>query len=157
MNKNSFKTVLPNETATLNLGKKIAILSKNKKTINIGLSGDLGTGKTTLCRGFLQALGYQDKIKSPSYSLVESYYLSSCIVYHFDFYRISRSEEIEFLGLRDFFSINAFYLVEWPDKSYGMFPYPDINLWLDYHKKEEYRIAEITAYSKIGINLLSLM
>ncbi|WWP00378.1 MAG: tRNA (adenosine(37)-N6)-threonylcarbamoyltransferase complex ATPase subunit type 1 TsaE [Candidatus Dasytiphilus stammeri] len=156
MNTNSFKTLLPNETATLNLGKKIAILSKNKKTIKIGLSGDLGTGKTTLCRGFLQALGYQDPIKSPSYSLVESYYLSSCIVHHFDFYRISKLEELEFIGLRDYFSINAFYLLEWANKSYEMFPSMDIHLWLAYHK-EEYRIAEITASSKIRRNLLSLM
>ncbi|WWO97907.1 MAG: tRNA (adenosine(37)-N6)-threonylcarbamoyltransferase complex ATPase subunit type 1 TsaE [Candidatus Dasytiphilus stammeri] len=156
MNKKTFKTILPNETATLNLGKKIAIISKNQKKINIWLSGNLGTGKTTLCRGFLQAIGSQDKIKSPSYSLVETYHLSSCIVYHFDFYRISRLEELESVGLRDYFSINAFYLVEWPEKSYGMFPSPDINICLDYHK-QEYRIAEITGYSPIGINLLSLM
>ncbi|WWO99185.1 MAG: tRNA (adenosine(37)-N6)-threonylcarbamoyltransferase complex ATPase subunit type 1 TsaE [Candidatus Dasytiphilus stammeri] len=155
MNKNFFKTILPNEIATLNLGKKIGNLSKTQQKINIWLSGNLGTGKTTLCRGFLQALGSQDKIKSPSYSLLESYHLSSCIVYHFDFYRISRLEELESLGLRDFFSKNAFYLVEWAEKSYGRFPSPDIKIWLDYHK--ESRIVEITAYSLIGKNLLSSM
>ena len=98
----------------------------------VTLSGDLGAGKTTLARGCLHALGWSGTVKSPSYTLVEHYPLSSLYFYHFDFYRFADPSEWETAGLADCFREDAVCMIEWPERVAGMLPPPDLELALLY-------------------------
>ena len=96
------------------------------------LRGDLGSGKTTLIRGLLRALGVKDTVKSPSYALVELYVVSRLNLYHFDFYRFLDAREFEDAGLADYFHGAGVCLVEWPERAGDVLPRPDLDLTLAY-------------------------
>lgn len=117
---------LTDETATLALGEKIAnILHPG---LIVFLNGDLGAGKTTLTRGILRAMGYQGKVKSPTYNLVEIYKFSGLYLYHFDFYRFNDPTEWEEAGFRDYFNAETICLIEWPEKADRLLPDADIDI-----------------------------
>lgn len=128
---NNFTRDLADEAATLHFG---AILAKAiQPNLTIYLHGDLGSGKTTLVRGLIHALGYVGKVKSPTYTLVESYEIKSNVistlnVYHFDLYRFNDDEEWEEAGFREYFNAQSICLIEWPEKAQNVLPTPDLNV-----------------------------
>ncbi len=147
--------ILADELATIAMGRQLADIVKKqlKQGIIVFLNGDLGAGKTTLTRGFVQGMGHVGHVKSPTYTLVEPYDLSTWQVYHFDLYRLSDPEELEYMGIRDYFNSNSCSFIEWPEKGQGMLPEPDVIIDLAYH--DEQREISLQAKSALGERLLS--
>ncbi len=120
------------------------------------LLGDLGMGKTTLSRGVVQGAGHEGAVKSPTYTLVEPYEFTDYVIYHFDLYRLSDPEELEYLGIRDYFAKAMLSLIEWPSRGEGYLPTADLEITLSI--KETGRLLELQANTLKGgraINFLS--
>ncbi|WP_226451086.1 tRNA (adenosine(37)-N6)-threonylcarbamoyltransferase complex ATPase subunit type 1 TsaE [Ferribacterium limneticum] len=137
---------LPDEAATLRLGEALAPLLV--PGLVIFLEGDLGAGKTTLSRAMIRALGHTGPVKSPTYSLVEVYVISSLYLYHFDFYRFESPEEFLDAGFDEYFNDTAVCLVEWPERAQGCVPSPDLRLCL--HHAGVGRVLEAVADTPKG-------
>ncbi len=118
------KQKINTETEMMNLGA--ALSKKCNAPCIIYLIGELGAGKTTLVRGFLRARGHKGTVKSPTYTIVEPYKIKKTQIYHFDLYRIKNIEELENIGIRDYFLIPAIFLIEWPENGKGVLPEANI-------------------------------
>jgi tRNA threonylcarbamoyladenosine biosynthesis protein TsaE len=117
---------LADEEAMTAFGGRIAQTTQGHGLIF--LEGNLGMGKTTLSRGIIRGLGHVGAVKSPTFTLVEPYEIGDIRAFHFDLYRLVDPEELEFLGIRDYFEDDALCLIEWPDKGAGFLPKPDLTI-----------------------------
>jgi len=138
---------LDNESDTLKLGENIAQHCPPQQ-FTIHLEGDLGAGKTTLTRGLLRHLGHKGNVKSPTYTLVEQYTLSERPVFHFDLYRLTDPEELDYLGLDDYLSHNSLCIIEWASQGGSFLPTADLIISLSYNNHS--RNAELTGVSQQG-------
>jgi tRNA threonylcarbamoyladenosine biosynthesis protein TsaE len=123
-----FTRELADEAATLQAGRDFA--KQLSAGMTVYLHGDLGAGKTTFVRGVLQGLGYQGKVKSPTYTLVESYELVHFQVYHFDCYRFVDEYEWDAAGFSEYFNEMSVCMVEWPEKAGTLLPKPSFDVEL---------------------------
>lgn len=137
---------LPDEAATLAFA--VAFAKGIQASLVIYFSGDLGTGKTTFARGLLNGLGYQGKVKSPTYTLVEPYQINNLELYHFDLYRFTDENEWEAAGFREHFHDNSVCLIEWPEKAASVLPSADITIQLQV--KDTGRQVQINAHTNAG-------
>ncbi|MFJ2712745.1 tRNA (adenosine(37)-N6)-threonylcarbamoyltransferase complex ATPase subunit type 1 TsaE [Pseudomonas sp. NPDC087346] len=117
---------LADEQAMSDFGARIARVTQGHGLIF--LEGNLGMGKTTLSRGIIRGLGHVGAVKSPTFTLVEPYEIGDIRAFHFDLYRLVDPEELEYLGIRDYFEDDALCLIEWPDKGAGFLPKPDLTI-----------------------------
>ncbi|WP_386685747.1 tRNA (adenosine(37)-N6)-threonylcarbamoyltransferase complex ATPase subunit type 1 TsaE [Lonepinella sp. MS14437] len=146
---------LANEQATCLFGEKLVKLIYNitdKNGFIIYLNGDLGAGKTTLSRGMIQGLGHQGNVKSPTYTLVEEYHLADRHIYHFDLYRLNDPEELEFMGIRDYFTPHSICLIEWAEKGEGILNSADLLINMSYDNNA--RNIELIANSSLGSEII---
>jgi tRNA threonylcarbamoyladenosine biosynthesis protein TsaE len=137
---------LPDADATVRLGAALAAGIAPGRVLH--LSGELGTGKTTLVRGLLRALGVAGAIKSPTYAWVEPYSTSSLDLYHFDFYRFADRTAWLSSGLREYFRPDVVCIVEWPERAGDLLPPPDLAASLHYEGTA--RRAGLRSFSPAG-------
>ncbi|OQW41369.1 MAG: tRNA threonylcarbamoyladenosine biosynthesis protein TsaE [Proteobacteria bacterium SG_bin4] len=146
-----FSYFLANDTETIEFGEKLVSYIKLGMTIH--LTGNLGSGKTTLTRGMLRGLGYTHSVKSPTYNLVEIYKISGLYFYHFDFYRFNDYLEWEEAGFREYFNSDSICVVEWPEKAGDLLPPPDLRCVLNI--LDTGRQIEIQACTETGKQCLT--
>lgn len=120
----------PEEETMAQLGQKLRAGFDLHRSGIVYLIGDLGMGKTTLSRGIIRAFGWQQAVKSPTYTLVESYEFNQCEIHHFDLYRINDPEELEYLGMDSYFDGHSLCLIEWPEKGAPILPPADLSIHL---------------------------
>ena len=138
----SLELYLADTAQTEALGRYLAQLQPAPAVIY--LSGELGAGKTTFSRGFIQACGHPGAVKSPTYTLIEPYELASGKVYHLDLYRLNDPAELEFLGLEDLLTEGGVCLIEWPERASPHLPPADLTVSL--HHADGARQARLTAH-----------
>jgi tRNA threonylcarbamoyladenosine biosynthesis protein TsaE len=139
-----------NEEAMLELARKLCHCLEWPLTVY--MHGELGAGKTTFTRGIVQGLGHSGAVKSPTYTLVEPYDFGNRRVYHFDLYRLSDPEELEYMGIRDYFLNNCLCIIEWPSHGLGWLPCADLEIRIEYKKIG--RCLSIDAKSEQGTRVL---
>ncbi|HZF27458.1 MAG TPA: tRNA (adenosine(37)-N6)-threonylcarbamoyltransferase complex ATPase subunit type 1 TsaE [Steroidobacteraceae bacterium] len=145
----------PDPDATLELGASLAAALDypSDAPLVIGLQGELGAGKTTLVRGFLRALGITGTVRSPTFTLFESYSVAPLEISHLDLYRVQSAQEIEALGVRELLEPGRVFLIEWPERGQGALPLADLEIHLSVADPGR-RIA-IRALSTAGKRVLS--
>jgi len=151
---NERRLFLEGEAETEKLGQELArLVTESGEGLTVFLDGDLGMGKTTLSRGVMRGLGHEGAVKSPTYTLVEPYEHLQPQAYHFDLYRLGDPEELEYMGIRDYFSGDNLCLIEWPERGKGVLPEPDLEVHLE--REGEGRSVVIRARSARGAHLMN--
>ncbi|PIZ04952.1 MAG: tRNA (adenosine(37)-N6)-threonylcarbamoyltransferase complex ATPase subunit type 1 TsaE [Gammaproteobacteria bacterium CG_4_10_14_0_8_um_filter_38_16] len=136
------KTILLNTPEeTENTAAKLAL--QIQAPCHIYLEGQLGAGKTTFVKGFLRGCGYTGLVKSPTYTLVETYVVNDVVILHADLYRIKDPFELEEMGFRDYFSANTIALIEWASHAADWLPKPQFSWALKIPSDGKGRILEM--------------
>jgi tRNA threonylcarbamoyladenosine biosynthesis protein TsaE len=143
-----------NEADMLKFGAKLGLAVIEVPAAVIFLYGNLGAGKTTLARGFLQGLGHVGTVKSPTYTIVENYHLKEKDIFHFDFYRVKDMQELEFIGLADYFHAKAICLIEWPENAGALLPPVDLSCYIEPHVIG--RNVKFVAHTETGKKIVKL-
>ena len=148
---------LKDEEEQLKLAASIA--KHTKAGCVIFLEGDLGAGKTTFVRGFLQSLGFTGNVKSPTYTLVEPYLINGQQIYHFDLYRLGEPDELEYAGGRDYFDGESICLIEWPEKAEGYLPIADVLCQLSYKTEQGHdgRLCVLSSNTQKGHEIINFL
>lgn len=128
-----FSLILDDADTTERLGAALARALLPRPGAVIFLEGELGTGKTTLARGWLRALGATGPIRSPTYTLIEPYRLAGRDILHMDLYRLRSAEELDGLGLDDYAPEQTWWLVEWPRQGGLRMPASDLEINLQHY------------------------
>lgn len=147
------KLSLPDEAATLAFASNLAAVVTDG--VILFLYGDLGAGKTTFTRGFLRGLGYTEKVKSPTYTLVEPYEVQDKKIFHFDLYRLEDPQELNFIGIKDYFFPQSLCLIEWPEKGFPFLPQPDLACYIEFNDCG--REMRLLAYTQKGEAILNAL
>jgi tRNA threonylcarbamoyladenosine biosynthesis protein TsaE len=147
------KIQVDGEDAMVALGKRLA--AAMAAPMIVYLQGDLGMGKTTLARGVARGLGHTGAVKSPTYTLVEPYEFGELMLYHFDLYRLGDPEELEYMGIRDYFTEQSISLVEWPECGSGFLPPPDLLVRIE--RQGTGRHLAFEAHSQRGVECLECL
>lgn len=149
----TYQIDLPTEQASEQLAQRLATCLTAPLTLTF--SGDIGAGKTTLIRAMLRALGITAPIKSPTFSLVESYQTDRLHLHHFDLYRIHEASELEYIGFRDYFSTQTVCCIEWPERADICLGLADVGFTLTINGAG--RQMHARAYSPAGDSMLSCL
>lgn len=144
---------LPNEAATIALAQRVAPALRDGGVVF--LRGELGVGKTTFARALLRALGVGERVKSPTYSLLERYAVNGRDAFHLDLYRIAEAGELEWLGLDELDARETIVLVEWPERGLGALPSPDLEVALEH--EGEGRRGYLSPVSERGRRWMAVM
>jgi len=123
-------TAAPEETEAFGARLAAALPPSTERAVIVYLSGELGTGKTTLARGFVRACGARTAVRSPTYTLVERHEGTERTLVHIDLYRLEGASELDALGLRDLLLPSHVWLLEWPERGSGALPAPDLRVEL---------------------------
>ncbi len=143
---------LPDPEATASLATALTrALPADVGRWTILLQGELGAGKSTFARAMLRSLGHEGLVPSPTYTLVEPYALPGFSVYHIDLYRVTATDELEFLGWSDL--QDGLKLVEWPERAPRLLKLADIQIELRY--EDEGRAADLRGLSERGSKVLA--
>jgi tRNA threonylcarbamoyladenosine biosynthesis protein TsaE len=142
---------LPDESSSETLAARLATCLTSPLVLTF--SGELGAGKTTFIRGMLRALGIKTAIKSPTFSLIESYQCQDWQIHHFDLYRIDDEAELEYIGFRDYFVDDCLCCIEWPERANNSLDCVDLNF--AFTICESGRLLTIQAASTAGERILS--
>lgn len=140
--------VLANTENVTQLAEQFAMVQT--EGLLVFLEGDLGVGKTTFVRAVLRTMGYEGTVKSPTYTLVETYEFNRTCVHHFDLYRLQHPEELDYLGIEDYITPNALVFIEWPDRGNGILPTCDLTFNYTYDGNYEHRYLSILGRTKRG-------
>jgi tRNA threonylcarbamoyladenosine biosynthesis protein TsaE len=157
----AWRFALPDEAATARLGAALAQAIEAttaailRDGLVIGLSGELGSGKTALVRATLRRLGVSGPVRSPTFSLLELYSISRLNFYHFDFYRFSKPGDFSASGFRDFFGAGSVCVIEWPERAEE--PGLRVDLQIGMQVADDGRVATVVAPTPIGRECLQEM
>jgi tRNA threonylcarbamoyladenosine biosynthesis protein TsaE len=163
----SIKRHCRQESETADLAKQLgsvlahffADTTSPEQHINIALEGNLGAGKTAFARYLIQGMGYAGKVKSPTYSLCESYPIAcgkqNVYAFHFDLYRMRTPLEWQEAGLAEHFDAPGMCLIEWPERAEGTLPPIDLQIGITAGELETERHFELKALSDLGLRLLT--